>query len=203
MVDIAEQINLVTRVVGRSDDTRLVLLRRTYAVPAEQVWAACTEPERIAQWFLPVNGDFRVGGRYQFEGNAGGEILACDRPKLLRVGWEFGDTAASQVEVRLAASDGGGTVFELAHTAKADPEVWQRFGPGAVGVGWDGALLGLSAYLGAADIGDPAEFQKSAQVKEFLTQSSQAWGTAFLAAGAEVEEAARAVANTTVFYVPE
>jgi hypothetical protein len=27
--------------------------------------------------FLPISADYRVGGRFQFEGNAGGEILVC------------------------------------------------------------------------------------------------------------------------------
>jgi hypothetical protein len=40
--------------------------------------------------FLPISGDYRVGGRFQFEGNAGGEILVREKPHLLRVTWVYG-----------------------------------------------------------------------------------------------------------------
>ena len=48
------------------------------------MWDACTDPERIGRWFLPVSGDLRLGGRYQLEGNAGGEILRCEPPTCSR-----------------------------------------------------------------------------------------------------------------------
>jgi hypothetical protein len=61
--------------------------------------------ERISRWFLPISGDYTLGGRYQLEGNAGGEILECDRPHLIRVSWVMGEMAAagpdSEVVVRL------------------------------------------------------------------------------------------------------
>lgn len=56
---------------------RTVRLRRIYDAPIDDIWDALTDPERIGRWFLPISGDFRLGGRYQFEGNAGGEIRAC------------------------------------------------------------------------------------------------------------------------------
>ena len=58
---------------------RTVVLRRRYAAAVEDVWDAITDPERIGRWFLPVSGDFRPGGTYQLEGNAGGTILRCER----------------------------------------------------------------------------------------------------------------------------
>ena len=66
----------------------------TYDAPIEDVWDALTNPERIGRWFLPISGDYRLGGRYQFEGNAGGEIVACERPNRLRVTWVYGEPAA-------------------------------------------------------------------------------------------------------------
>jgi hypothetical protein len=62
---------------------------------------------------MPISGDLRIGGTFQLEGNAGGEILACEPPRLLRV--TFGGPT-SVVEVRLTAEDGSGTVLELEHT---------------------------------------------------------------------------------------
>jgi len=37
------------------------------------------------RWFLPLHGDLREGGSFQLEGNAGGDILTCTPPQLLRV----------------------------------------------------------------------------------------------------------------------
>ncbi|TDD06120.1 hypothetical protein E1292_15690 [Nonomuraea deserti] len=50
-----------------------------------------------------------------------------------------------EVEVRLSAA-AGGTLFELMHAAEV-PDFWSGFGPGAAGVGWDLALLGLGLHL--------------------------------------------------------
>ncbi|MGH3269467.1 MAG: hypothetical protein ACRDN1_10445 [Trebonia sp.] len=108
------------------------------------------------------------------------------------------------IEVRLAPGDGAETVLELAHTAVVDPEFWDRYGPGAVGVGWDLALLGLFLYLstGQDRPDDPAAWATSPDAREFITRSSEAWGVASGQAGASEGEAAAAVAETTAFYLP-
>ena len=56
--------------------------------------------------------------------------------------------AVSWVTIRLAADGEDATRFELEHTSRtADipAEMWETFGPGATGVGWDGGLLGLGS----------------------------------------------------------
>lgn len=65
------------------------------------LWEATTTPERLARWFLPVEGDLKLGGRYQLEGNAGGTITRCDPPEALDMTWEFGG-GTSWVNLRLA-----------------------------------------------------------------------------------------------------
>src|SRR5919112_3698868 len=76
MIDIAREIEATTRTTGdrktRAGRGKAVVLRREYEAPIDEVWDAITSPARISRWFLPVSGDFRVGGRYQLEGNAGG-----------------------------------------------------------------------------------------------------------------------------------
>lgn len=205
MSDIVDQINAVHRVVsGSGDAERTVLLRRNYSAPVEDVWDACTTAERIGRWLMPVTGDLRLGGKYQLQGNAGGEIVRCEPPKLLRVTWVFGDMPPSEVEVRLSPGDSGDTRFELEHSAVVDPAMWSKYGPGAVGVGWDGALLGL--YLHLTDPGavpeDPIAWSQTPEAREFMTRSSEAWGAAYQASGASEEQAASAVAETTAFYAP-
>jgi uncharacterized protein YndB with AHSA1/START domain len=212
MIDIVREIEAVQREVGEGSVPagvgRSVRLRREYDAPIEDVWDALTNPERINRWFLPISGDYRLGGRYQFEGNAGGRIVACEQPNRLQVTWEYGEAAseadASVVDVRLATVDGGATRLELEHTAVVPDEMWSEYGPGAVGVGWEGGLLGLSLHLrGGARLDDPVAWQLSAEGRDFARRSSEAWGLANRAAGAEPEAVARGVANTSVFYAPD
>jgi uncharacterized protein YndB with AHSA1/START domain len=212
MIDIVHEIDAIRREVGTGQlpagDARVVRLRRDYDAPIDDVWDALTNPERIARWFLPVTGDFRVGGRYQLEGNAGGEIVSCERPHRLQVTWVYGDptdpAAASDVEVRLATA-GEGTTLELEHTAIVPDEMWTEFGPGAVGVGWDMAMLGLALHLqtGGKAVDDAEAWQLSAEGRDFSARSSAGWGAANEAAGADPAVVARNVANTSRFYAPD
>jgi len=213
--EIIDQITRAHRAVRAGDGggaggggdhvTRRVLIQRAYPAPVEDVWDACTTAERIGRWLTPVTGDLRLGGKYQLEGNAGGEILRCEPPRLLRVTWGMGDGPASEVEVRLAPGDGAQTLLELEHTAVVDPEFWRKYGPGAVGVGWDLALLGLFLHLGkggASRPDDPVAWMMSPEGREYVTRSSDAWGEAHRQAGAPEAEAAAAAAETTAFYAP-
>jgi uncharacterized protein YndB with AHSA1/START domain len=208
MIDIVREIEAVQREVGSgriaAGEGRAIRLRRTYDAPIDDVWDALTNPERIRRWFLPISGDYRLGGRYQFEGNAGGEIVACERPHRFRVTWAYGENVAptdvSELEVRLTPASEASTTLELEHTAVVPENRWDEYGPGAVGVGWDGGLLGLSLHLRGGSIEDPEAWQLSDEGREFNTRSSEAWGAANEAAGADPTKAARAAANTTAFY---
>ena len=209
MIDIAREIQAIHRGVGEATtpggEAHVVRFERTYDAAVDDVWDAVTNPERITRWFLPITGDLRLGGSYQFEGNAGGTIIACERPNRLQVTWVFGDPTAdpSILELRLAAVDGDTTRLELEHTAIVPEEFWTAYGPGAVGVGWDGAALGLSLHLQGGSISDPGAWAASAEGREFYRQSSDAWGAAHLAAGADPDAVAQAVAGTYAFYAPE
>jgi uncharacterized protein YndB with AHSA1/START domain len=211
MIDIEREIKAEQRSVDTAPlgdgEGHVVRIRRGYDSPIEDVWEALTTPERISRWFLPISGDYRLGGRYQLEGNAGGEILECDRPRQLRVTWVFGEMAdagpASEVVVRLTPAGASSTTVELEHIAVVPDEFWDQFGPGAVGVGWDGAVLGLSLHLQGGSVADPIAWQLSDEGREFFSQSSAAWGVAYAASGADPQAVEKAVANTTAFYAPE
>lgn len=207
MSDIVDQINDIHRKVGSrtvpEGEARTVLLQRTYDAAVQDVWDACTDPERIGRWFLPVSGDLKPGGRYQLEGNASGEILRCEPPLLLKVSWLFGeDPDFSEVEVRLTAQGEERTVFELEHVAVVPQEMWDQFGPGAVGIGWDLTALGLGLHLRGGPTDDLAAWRESDEAREFMTRSSEAWGAAYEASGAPSDVVAAAVRDTTGFYVP-
>lgn len=210
MIDIAREISSVQRQLGEEHTAdgatvRTVRLQRDLDAPIEDVWDALTNPERIGRWFLPISGDYRLGGRYQFEGNAGGEILVCDGPNLLKVSWVMGEMAggSSEVEIRLSAVDPETTRFVFDHSATVPEEMWAEYGPGAVGAGWDGGLLGLTLHLRGGSVGDGEAWQLSDEGRAFATASSEAWGEAHRASGADPETVARGVANTKAFYAPD
>ena len=212
MIEVDKEVEAVQREVGTgriaAGEARTVRLRREYNAEIQDVWDALTNPSRIGRWFLPISGDFRLGGSYQFEGNAGGQIVACERPNRLLVTWAYGDASdpasVSELEVRLTAAGDHATVFELLHTAVVPDEMWTQFGPGAVGVGWDMGLLGLALHLGdGSEPATPAEkeaWQLSDEGKQFASLSSEAWGEASRAAGADPKTVAGNIAATTAFY---
>lgn len=208
MRDIVEQLRAASRQTGtRSVDgvaARTVTLRRHYDAPIADVWDAITDPARIGRWFLPVSGDLRLGGSYQLEGNAGGDIVGCQPPNRLAVTWFFGPRADGDiglVEVTLA-EERGGTSLVLDHIANVPPERWDEFGPGAVGVGWDLVLVGLSWHLDGQEPPNHEELESSPEVRRAMIASSEAWGVALAASGASDDEVKRAVTNTTSFYAP-
>ncbi|MFB4425768.1 SRPBCC family protein [Streptomyces sp. QL37] len=210
MDEIVDEISRVHREVGTrrvaSEEAGTVLLRRTFDAGRDEVWDALTSPERIARWFLPVTGDLRVGGGYQLEGNAGGEILECVRPERLRVSWRFGpDPAFSEVGVRLTPEGSGRTVFELEHVSVVPEEFRSQYGPGAVGIGWDLALLGLGWHLAGEGISpeDAVEWQTSPEAKAFVARSGEEWGRAFAASGADPETVTATTVATIAFYTGE
>jgi uncharacterized protein YndB with AHSA1/START domain len=210
MKDLIAELDAVRREVGAmtlpAGAAHRITLRRSYPAGVEDVWDALTDPERIARWFLPVHGDLRLGGTYQLEGNAGGEIRVCEPPTRLQVTWIAGEPPgpedSSLVEVRLRPIDAGGTELELEHVAVVPAEFWDEFGPGSVGVGWDLSLIGLATHLEGEERGELSELEQDPRMRAAMTASSQAWGVAHASSGAGAEAVARAVAATTAFYVP-
>jgi len=211
MKDVIDELQKVLRTVGPgkvpAGQAQMVTLRRTYRADIEDVWDAITNPERIARWFLPVTGDLRVGGTYQLEGNAGGEILACEPPSRLFVTYVFGEAppGTSEVEVSLSRITDDETMLVLEHSAVVPPQMWDRYGPGAVGVGWDQTVLGLSRYLGgdsSLSTEDKETWSASDEGREFIAGSADAWRTAHEASGVPPTDAAAAATNTLSFYLP-
>ena len=182
----------------------VVVLGCTYETDQEDLWDALTRRERIPRWFLPVEGDLKLGGRYQLKGNAGGTITRCDPPRALDVTWEFGG-GMSWVTVRLEP-EGERTRLTLEHIVHASDvdEHWAKYGPGAAGVGWDLAFLGLGKHLdsgGAVVDHEVAHaWMASDEGKAFMHASAAAWAAAHIAGG-EDEAVARGMAErTAAFY---
>lgn len=214
MVDIKAQLDSVSRELRESDldgqPSYVQTIAQEYPSAIDDVWQAVTAPDRIARWFLPVSGDLRLGGRYQLEGNAGGKILECAPPSAdgasYRVTWEYGG-GTTWVAVRLAALGESRTRLEIEHTARSadvPPGMWETFGPGAAGVGWDQGLLGLALHLGAVagsiSRADAEAWQLSDEGQAFSRGAADGWAEAHAAAGADPAVAAAAADATFKAY---
>jgi len=196
MKDLLDEVIAAHRDVRRrgSGDAEeiAVAVRRRYDAAVADVWDAVTDPERLRRWFAPVSGDLRVGGTFQVEGNAGGEVRECEPPHGLVVSWGGPE---SVVRVRLSA-EGRGTLLELEHSV---PVAFAGSGAGAlyVGPGWDVAVLGLAAYLRGDPVDDPTAWEGTPDVQRFTLAAVDAWVAAVgttatpdeVAAAAEVARA--------------
>lgn len=217
MVNVPAQIDAVTRALRTEEvdgePSHIQTISQDYPASIDDVWSATTIPDRITRWFLPIAGDLRVGGRYQLTGHASGEVLACTPPADGAAGyhvtWEFGG-GVSWLRVRLTSLGVERTRFELEHTARvADipAEMWETFGPGATGVGWDQGILGLALHLGTQDSKvspeEGAAWALSDEGRAFTRAAADRWAEAYIAAGADRELAARTAQATFEFYAGE
>lgn len=172
-------------------DARTILMRRWYGAAIGEVWHSCTDPERVARWFMRPEGDLRVGGRFVLEGGAGGEVRRCEPPRLLAASLVYGSRPADEVELRLAPQ-AGGTVLELEHASvTTHVEVGGRMvdvllndpdsGLWGLGAGWEMCLVALDALL-RDSLPERATRRGATGAASLADQSGQAWAV-LLAAG--------------------
>jgi uncharacterized protein YndB with AHSA1/START domain len=144
---------------GLASRPSLTLERRLYAPPAK-VYAAWTDPEKIARWFGPsqvVAGsvradiDARIGGRYRVSFNmedgehheVGGVYREVVPNQRLTFSWAWHTTPERESLVTVSLKpDGDGTLLTLHHEQLFD----QAARDGHEG-GWIGTLDKLEKYL--------------------------------------------------------
>jgi uncharacterized protein YndB with AHSA1/START domain len=102
----------------RDGDTVGLRYERHYPRPIETVWAALTEPARLADWLGQALVEPHVGGRYELFIDRNrpmtGRILTWQKPTLLEFTWDTGDAPASVVRCELTP-DGDGTRLVFWH----------------------------------------------------------------------------------------
>lgn len=78
-----------------------------YDTGIDDLWAACTTPERLARWIAEVDGDLRVGGTinavFTSTWTGPGRIEECDAPHHLLLTMEPGTEDEAQIEAWLTA----------------------------------------------------------------------------------------------------
>lgn len=178
---------------------------RTYDTSVDDLWEAITTPRRLQRWFAPVDGELALGGRYQIKGNAGGTITRCEPPSALELTWEImGGVSWVNVHLEAVGEKARLTLEHIAHKDGVGEEHLERFGPGAVGVGWDLSLHGLERHLldsSAALTHEAVEaWSVSDEGKAFVRESGLAWGAAHAESGEEPERARAMAERTIAFY---
>lgn len=135
-------------------------LKRRLKAPAEKVFAAWTEPEKIVRWFGPADAvgdsvradmDVRVGGRYRMRFKTGdgeshevaGEYKEVVRNERLVFSWAWHTTPERESLVTITLKpDGDATMLTLHHERFFDEKA--RDGHER---GWTGTLEKLDRYL--------------------------------------------------------
>lgn len=114
-----------TRILGSlraADGAGMIRMEERFATDRENLWAALTDPGRLAQWISDVNGDLRPGGEFHarhidggFEGT--GRIDACEPPSHLVLTMRDVDPQPGQPEETVIdatlTSDGDDTILVL------------------------------------------------------------------------------------------
>ncbi len=205
-IDVATHLGAVARVVeDRMQDgkrMRVVVASRAYDTNIDDLWDALTNQERLPRWFAAVDGDLRLGGRFQVKGNAGGTITACVPPKSFSATWEFGG-GVSWINIALAPTKAGGTHLTLEHIMEPVGDHWDKFGPGAVGIGWELGLLGLGIHVRskeARDMFNEHVWGASDEGKDFVSRSGEGWIAADISGGEKAVDATRRGNSTISFY---
>jgi uncharacterized protein YndB with AHSA1/START domain len=126
------------RMEQRAGSTYLVLTR-TFRAPIEDVWAAVTEPDRLARWIGRWTGE-PARGKVQFEMLYEGEnvepeeyeINTCDAPTRLELtshqAYDENTPATWHLELDLTEADGV-TTLTFAQSMD-DPAMAENVGPG-------------------------------------------------------------------------
>lgn len=93
------------------DDQRgAIRVEDVYETDVEDLWEACTTPDRLARWIGEVSGDLRVGGTAEasltstWTGPV--RIDVCQRPHHLLLTMEPGTEDETEVEAWLSDADG-------------------------------------------------------------------------------------------------
>jgi uncharacterized protein YndB with AHSA1/START domain len=209
-LDVTQQMDAIERNVtvgpGEAGVGPAVVQRvsRVYRTDVDDLWDAVTNPERLPRWFAPVEGDLRLGGRYQVQGNAGGTIERCDPPHRFEATWEFGG-GVTWIVVTVSAEGDDRARLTLEHRGEVPDEFWTLYGPGATGVGWDLGFYGLGRYL---EHGEAPALQGEAwfftdEARTCIDVSSARWAAASVAAGVPEDQAQASAAATAAFFKGE
>lgn len=140
----------------RSDDEPVTerehTITREYDVPARVLFAACSQPEHVIQWFGPKGYpltlceiDFRVGGTFRFQMTGpdgekgppfGGEYLAIEQDRRIQFSNGFLLPGAERMLVTWSFEEHGGKTTFRHHTVFSSAAMKKEH----LGLGFDGGV---------------------------------------------------------------
>jgi len=166
-------------------DARVAAFTRTYETTIEDLWDACTNPDRLRRWYTPITGDLRVGGTFGQVQMGSGTIVECDAPHLLKLSLGGG---ADEIELRLSAGDEGTTTLELQHATTLDSHEIGGQTYDAIfcmGGGYYPRLLALDLHLRGTlpDTYDSTAFHLNPDMRPAIERGSAAMAALLDAAG--------------------
>jgi uncharacterized protein YndB with AHSA1/START domain len=150
---------------------------RTYETTVEDLWDACTNPERLRRWYTTVTGDLRVGGTFQQVQMGSGTIVVCDAPQQLKLSLGSG---ADEIVLRLSPGPEDGTAtLELQHATTLDThEIGGQMYDAifCMGGGYYPRLLALDLHLRGTlpDEYDSAAFHLNPDMRPTIERGSAA-----------------------------
>ena len=133
-------------------------IKRRFNAPPEKVYAAWTDPKKLAQWMGPAGTqrveaecDLRAGGRYAIkmvmpddEHNVSGIYREIVPNEKLIFTWAWRSTPERESLVTVTfKKDGGGTIMTLLHEQFFDEAARDRHN-----AGWTGTMDKLEKFLG-------------------------------------------------------
>lgn len=100
----------ITGTMRALDATRgAVRVEDVYDTDIDDLWNACTTPERLARWLAVVTGDLQVGGTFHASFTSTwtgpGRIEICQAPHHLLLRMEPGTADEAEIEAWLTAED--------------------------------------------------------------------------------------------------
>jgi uncharacterized protein YndB with AHSA1/START domain len=85
-------MNTIGTMRALDEHVGVVRVEDVYDTDIDDLWEACTTPERLARWIAQVAGDLRVGGKihatFTSSWDGPGRIEVCDRPHHLMMTME-------------------------------------------------------------------------------------------------------------------
>jgi uncharacterized protein YndB with AHSA1/START domain len=88
----------------------VVRVEDVYDTDVDDLWDACTSPERLARWIAEISGDLQVGGTVHaaFTSTWTGPLRVeeCERPHHLRITMEPGTDDETELEAWLSPEGG-------------------------------------------------------------------------------------------------
>lgn len=162
MTSNADAGNRILGSLRAADGTGVVRIEDRYDTAIDDLWAALTDPGRLARWYGQVEGDLRPGGEFHLfleadDWDGTGRVDVCEPPRRLLVTTRETDESyrkghgAQPFDATIAATltaDGDQTILVI--EVRGMPLDKIAF----YGAGWQIHAENLAAYLAGRERGD-------------------------------------------------